>query len=177
MHDPIPKKAMGRPRKPRPLCRCGCGTPTVKRDRVFAPGHCRAELKKKGTKPESCRRASALNMKRRQAAWHTSGKLKEVLVLSKMTAGTPDHRSAKAWTLRSPEGVTYHCQNLAGWARKHEHLFQDINPDAKQPFWRRIHMGLGQAYNQRNSSYRDWVVIAQPPVGEKTSMGDLAEGL
>jgi hypothetical protein len=58
----------------------------------------------------------------------------------------PNHCSAKAWVIRSPQGITFETQNLLSWCRSNANLFVEHTPAAKSPIWLRAFGGLGKQH-------------------------------
>ena len=170
---------VGRPRKLRPLCACGCGKRVPKMNQTYlnrkhrdysevcaSPERMRAMAALRD--PERMRKISAQNMRRTVASMKCDGRWERMMADLKMTRGLPDHRAAKTWSVRDPRGRVYAFSNLAEWARRNESLFPDPFPRSKHPNWYRVADGIrGLASKRYSQSYRGWVLV---------SVGELADG-
>ena len=117
-------------------------------------------------------KAVSANLTLMNNEWKATGQWDAVRKKNRLASGMPDHVSAKTWTLRSPEGVIYKCSNLSEWARHNTPLFEETNPDAKLPLWRRIVTGFSMtlAANSPTKSYKGWTVVDQDHPSTKVSI-------
>ena len=162
-----PKK--GRARKPYPQCKCGCGQLVETSRSIFAPGHYRGADKAAMARARSLidpvlhSKAVSAGLKRFHKKLKAADQWDAARKKNRLALGMPDHIRAKTWTLRSPEGVIHKFSNLNEWARQNLHLFEDLKPDAKRPFFRRLARGLSQVMSGRFTSYKDWTGVDHGP--------------